>query len=282
MKKLPLIQALILSAVCALPAFGADLSKVDRRIAKEPAYKDKPKYCLLVFGPEAKNKVWLVLDGDLLYVDRNGNGDLTDDGEPVKAPAFEASRHPAHEGQRHIRAGDLTVGGLTHTELTVGQTRYRRKFDASKGLGSSTRTSWERLVDKAWRQAPDGVVYYVAIGLDMACYGRFEEAKGKRVSHAAIVDGKGKLVFGDRPETAPIVHFGGPLTVCCVSPEFVRGNDRSLTVVLGSAGMGPGTFARLSYDLIPGDAQPSLEVQFPAKDTAQGRVVRKYTLKERC
>ena len=54
-----------------------DLTKVDRTIAKEPAYKTKPRYCLLVFGPEPKIRVWLVLDGDVLYVDRNGNGDLT-------------------------------------------------------------------------------------------------------------------------------------------------------------------------------------------------------------
>src|SRR5215510_10605392 len=61
-----------------------DLTKVDRTIAKEPAYKTKPKYCLLVFGPKAKTRVWLVLDGDVLYVDRNGNGDLTDANERVE------------------------------------------------------------------------------------------------------------------------------------------------------------------------------------------------------
>ena len=49
-------------------AGAADLTKVDRRIRKEPAYESKPKYCLLVFGPEAKHRVWLVLDGDVLYV----------------------------------------------------------------------------------------------------------------------------------------------------------------------------------------------------------------------
>jgi hypothetical protein len=77
----------------ALPLLGigsavvgaADLSKIDRTLAKEPVYKNKPKYCLLVFGPEAKTRVWLVLDGDTLYVDRNGNGDLTEDGERVEA-----------------------------------------------------------------------------------------------------------------------------------------------------------------------------------------------------
>jgi len=66
------------------PASAADLTRIDRAIAKEPAYKSRsPTYCLLVFGPEAKTRVWLVLDGDVLYVDRNGNGDLTEEGERI-------------------------------------------------------------------------------------------------------------------------------------------------------------------------------------------------------
>jgi hypothetical protein len=61
-----------------------DLSKIDRTIAKEPVYQTKtPKYCLLVFGPEAKTRMWLVLDGKVMYVDRNGNGDLTGADEQV-------------------------------------------------------------------------------------------------------------------------------------------------------------------------------------------------------
>src|SRR5262245_19523703 len=70
-------------AVLGSAASAADLAKIDRTIAKEPAYKGKPKYCLLVFGPEAKMRAWLVLDGDLVYIDRNGNGDLTEPGEQV-------------------------------------------------------------------------------------------------------------------------------------------------------------------------------------------------------
>jgi hypothetical protein len=63
--------------LAALPTQAADLAKIERVIAKEPKYEGKPEYCLLVFGPEAKFRVWLVLDGKVLYVDRNGNGDLT-------------------------------------------------------------------------------------------------------------------------------------------------------------------------------------------------------------
>jgi hypothetical protein len=77
------VRHLLLGSLLLWPALAnaADLSKVDRTIKKEPAYKGKPKYCLLVFGPEAKTRVWVVLDGTTLYVDTNGNGDLTDPGE---------------------------------------------------------------------------------------------------------------------------------------------------------------------------------------------------------
>ena len=44
---------------CSLPTQAADLTKIERTIAKEPKYQGKPKYCLLVFGPEAKFRVWL-------------------------------------------------------------------------------------------------------------------------------------------------------------------------------------------------------------------------------
>src|SRR6266478_3980742 len=75
--------SLLVLGFCAPLSFGQDTGKIDRRIAKEPRYESKsPWYCLLLFGPEQKTKVWMVLDGKRLYVDRNANGDLTDDGGP--------------------------------------------------------------------------------------------------------------------------------------------------------------------------------------------------------
>ena len=83
MRITPFLLGAAFLAVSSAPATAIDLTKIDRTITKEPAYKAKPKYCLLVFGPEAKFRVWLVIDGDTLYVDRNGNGDLTEPGDKV-------------------------------------------------------------------------------------------------------------------------------------------------------------------------------------------------------
>src|SRR5947207_2599263 len=85
------ILGLLSLALTTLATLAADLSKIDRHIVKEPAYQSKPLYCLAIIGPEAKARVWLVLDGDRLYVDRNANGDLTDDGEPVRLPDKKSS-----------------------------------------------------------------------------------------------------------------------------------------------------------------------------------------------
>jgi hypothetical protein len=65
-----------------VPAHAVDLKMIERRIAREPAYQSgAPRYCLVVFGPQAKTRVWLVRDGDILYADLNANGDLTEGGK---------------------------------------------------------------------------------------------------------------------------------------------------------------------------------------------------------
>src|SRR5436853_352704 len=83
----PLAALGLLLAGPVLAAGVPDLGKVDRRIAREPKYVCKqPLYGLYLFGPEARTRVWAVLDKsradatvyDVLYFDRNANGDLTE------------------------------------------------------------------------------------------------------------------------------------------------------------------------------------------------------------
>ena len=96
---------------------AVDLATIDRSLRKEPAYESKqPQYCLLVFGTEAKTRVWVVLDGDVLYLDRNGNGDLTDPGERIAAREVyrNSEERPDVEVMRHFelncwKAGDEPV-----------------------------------------------------------------------------------------------------------------------------------------------------------------------------
>jgi hypothetical protein len=77
-----------------------DLAKLNRKILKEPSYTAKqPLYGLLVFGPSADKRVWIVLDKskrdasyyDILYVDRNADGDLTAPDKRLVAKTVEGS-----------------------------------------------------------------------------------------------------------------------------------------------------------------------------------------------
>src|SRR5260370_28421990 len=123
-----------LLAICLLSAGlpSADQVKIDRSIGKEPVYKSKaPKYGLLVFGPEAKDRVWLVLDGDTLYVDRNGNGDLTDPGEKILAEK-KTGRDPEEDGYI-FEVGELTLGAQKHKGMTVYLTPLKQYADRSLG-----------------------------------------------------------------------------------------------------------------------------------------------------
>lgn len=80
---------------------------------KEPVYESKePRYCRLVFGPKADATVWLVIDGDTLYVDRKGDGDLT-------GPGKRFTRRPAFQGGG-FEVKSLELGGkTTYSNLIV-------------------------------------------------------------------------------------------------------------------------------------------------------------------
>jgi hypothetical protein len=120
MRTLSLIVLLLILALLPMAnGSGIDLSQINRTIHKEPSYAGKPQYCLLVFGPDAKTRVWLVRDGDTLYVDRNGNGDLTEKGERL------VGTHQPDGVKWQI--GDIMEadGRTRHTDL---RGRFRRGF----------------------------------------------------------------------------------------------------------------------------------------------------------
>src|SRR4051812_14100868 len=113
-----LALALTLTLLPSTLLFAADPLAFEKSIRKEPAYQSKaPQYGLLAFGPEAKERVWVVLDGDTLHVDRNGNGDLTDPGEKVAAKPPVRPRDDSDGFQFDV--GEITLGGRTHKALTV-------------------------------------------------------------------------------------------------------------------------------------------------------------------
>jgi hypothetical protein len=112
------LAVLALSLRSAPAADMPDLARVDRTIRKEPPYIAKvPLYGLALFGPKAEKRVWLVLDKskpdaagyDVLYIDRNADGDLTGPGKRVEVQGGE------------LKLGELTdpASGAKHSQFTV-------------------------------------------------------------------------------------------------------------------------------------------------------------------
>jgi hypothetical protein len=265
-------------------AHAVDLSKVDRTIKKEPAYKGKPRYCLLVFGPEAKERVWLVLDGDTLYVDRNGNGDLTEKGERFELPRYPARHFPTQ--LRGVEVGELSAGGRKLGRLEVRSTRIHPDLvPVSKD---------EKELQEQYRKLPGGTSYTVNVsGLPPTPRGG-KPAFARTIHQAAGSDPSGKLSFAARAQDAPVIHFDGPLKMSIADADqaLVRGKEgQDLQVTVGTSGLGKGTFAFLDYqnlsegkieDVIPESARPVADIEFPPK-SAGGKPVRvKWVLKQRC
>lgn len=259
-------------AFAVLACFLADSAsaeplKVDRTIGKQPAYRTKdPRYGLLAFGPDGKDRVWLVLDGDTLYVDRNGNGNLTDPGERITAEK-QRGRDPREYGYT-FDVGDVTVGGRIHKGLRIGFTPLKLYTDSSVGANPHVKAAL----------AKDPAALAASIGLDVDVPGiKGGGVGGRLVFLAGLFDLTGVLQFAATPAAAPVVHLGGPLQVTFYGepPTLRAGRDSEFTLVVGTPGIGPGTFASIGYEgAIPEAAKPVAELSLRMPGPVPSRYAR--------
>lgn len=208
---------------------AADLAKIDRTIHKLPAFRSPtPRYCLLVFGPKAETRIWAVVDDQHLYLDRNGNGDLTEPGERISRQynQFKVDRLTEQDGK------------TTHTNLII------------------------------WATSSSASIHIQIHG---------------RLHQQAFHDARGRLVFGGTPGTAPIVHFNGPVTLDSfwVQKPLTSAREQRLSVVVGTHGVGPGTFAIFPCDcILTGGKAPEADIEFPHRDPTQPPLRRHVKLDE--
>jgi hypothetical protein len=249
MKPLHVVSVTAALLIGAAPVGAVDYAKIDRTIAREPAYRSKtPRYCLLAYGPEAKARVWLVLDGDLLYVDRNGNGDLTEDGKRFvgKATSFQVQ-------------GETLPGKALSFEI-----------DEVPGLGKEP---WPHAVRLTLHRkgAGDWVIRSVWDGYwaEEVPFGRTKPERCYKPSQVL----EGLLPFADRPRDAAVVHFGGPLTVTVMEwggdpskCKFVRGKETRLSVMVGTPVAGNEETAIVRLMSIRQVVTPSAVIAFPNED----------------
>jgi hypothetical protein len=267
MMRLTLLALAALLVIGEARAVGIDLTKIPRTLTKQPVYQSKsPKYCLLAFGPKAERHVWLVIDGGVLYIDRNGNGDLTEPNERIVGKGIPGVGY-------FFEAGSLQDGTLTHTNLKVGA-------GLLAALDTADAPSYLR---KLVKENPLAAGFTVTIEVAMA--GRRGSGTGGRVQQWACgLDAEGLLQFADTPAKAPIIHFGGPWCMALFGKQTLRlGRTEDMIVGFGTPGLGPGTFAFTYYDdLVPEKVFPVVEISFPGKALADKPVQARYSLQDRC
>ena len=81
----------------------------------------------------------------------------------------------------------------------------------------------------------------------------------------AGLDRHGKLQFADSAAAAPVVHLDGPLTLDLFHEQEPLVTGEVLSVVVGTPGVGPGTFVHLPCDAFPQNAWPRAAIEYPRK-----------------
>jgi len=234
--------------VCGLchAAESPDLSRIDRRIAREPAYQSKqPLYGLYVFGPEAKTRVWAVLDTsqpngsdyDVLYFDRNADGDLTGEGERVQGKK---------EGARvTFDIGTFTdpVCGQRHTQVAI-----------------------------SYQPGPDGMIMLSMRWCDsVSIRGGYAPKPGPYTQFAAS------------PADAPVLWpaADGPLSFQFWTVEpLAIGKSDDVRVFLGHQGCGPNTFCAVPDTFLPKHVPVLATLIYRDKEGKEKRA--QSELRERC
>lgn len=104
------------------------LDRVKRHIVNEPEYVSSPRYVLLAFGSKAETEVWMVEDGRTLYLDKNANSDLTDDGPPLQ-PREERQLGPRRWDFDYILDEFGPPNGSRQTSFRVARWNYDSESD---------------------------------------------------------------------------------------------------------------------------------------------------------
>jgi len=235
---------------------------------KEPTYANAPQYLLLHFGMKVETRIWLVLDGERLFVDRNGDGDLTQSNEVVKGTKA--------DDRLTFEIGEIREKDRVHRDLKLSI------FVPHKDSGLGRFPHWRSLKAKD----PNAKMVSVEAQIDrrgLPGYSEPTHKDAKRTwSQDASNDIFGCLQFASSPREASIVQFNGPLSLGLQMPylddgTYVAGATTELESGIGCCGRGAGSFAFIAYDPVPKTAHPSVEVKWPGDSPLE-----RMTLGERC
>ena len=214
--------ATLLGFASARAADPTELNRIERQIKRQPAYTaQEPLYGLYVFGPGAKTRAWAVLDKsaaeskqyDILYFDRNGDGDLTDKNERIVGEVSDSGQSVS------FSIGDFTdpFSHDVHTSLTL----TRRASDEGSVM---LRLDWQ--------------------GREMM-RGGYAEEPGPYTQFATSIAEAPILWFDASGE------FG--FQPWMMKKDLTIGGSADVRVFLGHEGIGKNTFCAVSQGFLPPD-----------------------------
>lgn len=152
------IMVLLLHAQVGRSDGLPDLARFRNTLRKEPDYVCKhPRYGLAAFGPKADKALWLVLDKssssadayDVLFIDRDGDGDLTGKGERLTIESDGRFRVPdfidPSTGAKH---GALTVRVDGERSMVMLSLQWHGKFRIGGGYPQDPDEGYMRFADR--------------------------------------------------------------------------------------------------------------------------------------
>jgi len=243
----PALLGFLQAGASAPPAAATvDYSKIERKIVKEPAYVGKPMYALFLLDETGDFRAWAVLDKstpelslpDLLYVDLNANGDLTEKGE-----RFVSTRDARSLEERGatITVPSIRVRGLDlrHEEFSIGA--YMK-------------------------------------GADLSVYFKIKWAGREPLCGGYGLSGTSTVRWGSTLAEAPIFHPNpsGPLSFALWGEPILQlGQENNVNLFAGNRGSGSGSYSVVNDKFLQA-GKDRIFVTVVAKD-AEGRDVRLRT-----
>ncbi len=214
------------------------------------------------------------MDGDVLYVDHNGNGDLT---EPSKKIAITKNpgTNPEEDGF-YFEVRDLLVGGRKHRNLLVSFTPLKRYSQTNAGKYEAVKAAFAR--------DPKALVVYISLCVELPGL-KGGEAEDRVDFRAGWLDSTGVFQFADSPAKAPAVWYGGPfqITFYDTAPTLQVGREREVNLCVGSLGIGPGTIAKIGYEgTITPKIKPVVEVSYATMQPGGAPIKERFEIKDRC
>ena len=229
---------------------------------------DAPRFCLLNFpaGDGKQQAVLIVADGDRLYVDKNSDGDLTNDGEGVLS-----TRQDWESERDHLFTIDeIQVGDRVHKNIRIN-IRPLEKYDRD-----------DQQIKEVLKFEPDADCYQLWTEIqDDRFQGKGRD--GRVIFFAGIQNTDGVLQFGKNLESAPTINLCGALEIRLRAETKLRpGGEFEIRTVVGTPGNGPGAFASIGYEnVIPAFMHPRMSLR--VKVAEQGKMeATTYELSERC